>query len=85
VPGDWKPRALLGHLDGLGDASYVWADAVDTTLVSRATFAWRRVVDRRPLDTDPSVGLAFLTLKRSGPSLRCERQLSLTRRVRISP
>lgn len=64
VPIDWKLRALLIHLDELGNPPYAWADddAVNEALLFRPSFAdgtGRGGGERLLLPTDKEVGLTL--------------------------
>ncbi|MBC7763530.1 MAG: hypothetical protein H7201_17430 [Candidatus Saccharibacteria bacterium] len=61
VPMDRKLRALLVHLEELGNPPYVWADddAVNAALLFRPTFAIDTAGKRLLFDTDPEAGLTL--------------------------
>lgn len=64
VAEDWKHRALLDHLDEIGDPAYVWADddAVELALMTRPAFAdssGRGGGHRLLIKTDPEVGISW--------------------------
>jgi hypothetical protein len=69
VPIDWKLRALLEHLDQIGNPSYVWADddAVAEALLFRPSFAdssGRGGGPRLLIDTAPQTGLTMSDVDR---------------------
>ena len=61
VPIDWKLRALLIHLEELGNPPYVWADddAVNAALLLRPTFAIDTATKRLLIDTAPEMGMTL--------------------------
>lgn len=60
IPSDWKLRALLLHLEDLGNPPYAWADdeAIAEALLFRPSFASAKG-QRLLLNTDPTTGLTL--------------------------